>query len=125
MPFVTPVKQPSHRRPVGFRMHECLHRGFGRPTRTGPKRVPPIPQQFGREVAVGPCSLPSNSQRLNKERREIGPRPNTKTRNGNDWHKFFPPPIPNCLVEILRSSGGKLGGTPKGKDKEIRVRMGK
>jgi hypothetical protein len=36
--------------------------------------------------------LPSNSQRLNKERGEIGPRPNAKTRNGDDWHKFILPP---------------------------------
>jgi hypothetical protein len=87
--FITPVKQPSHSRPVGFRTHECLQEGLGRPTRAGPERVPAIPQQFDREVAVGPRGLPSNSQRLNEDRREIGSRPNAKTRDGDDdWHKL-------------------------------------
>ena len=41
---------------------------------------------------LNPLSLPGNSQRLNKERREKGPRPNAKTRDGDDWHKFLLPP---------------------------------
>jgi hypothetical protein len=36
--------------------------------------------------------LPGNSQRVNEKRREIGPRPNAKTRNGDEWHKFLLPP---------------------------------
>ena len=62
--FVTPVKNASHGRPVGFRAHECLHRILGRPSRASPKRVPAVPQQFDCEVPLGSRSLPSNPQRL-------------------------------------------------------------
>lgn len=86
--FITPLKQPSHCRPVGFRVHESLHRSLGRPTRAGPERVPAIPQHFDREIAFSVLSLPRNSQRLHHERREIRPRPNPQTRNGYDCHDF-------------------------------------
>ncbi len=85
--FVTPVKQLSHCRSVGLCKHERLHRFLRRPNRARPERLGAILQQFDREDAVGPHSLAGNSQRLKKERGEIEPRPNAKTRNGDDWHK--------------------------------------
>jgi hypothetical protein len=70
-------------------MHECLHRSFGRPIRCGPERVPPIPKYSDREVAVGLRCLPRYTQRLNKERGQIVPRPNAKTCNGDDRHELL------------------------------------
>jgi hypothetical protein len=66
---------------------QCRRRKLVR--RVGRRSVPAIPQQSDREDAVGPGSLPGNSQRLNEECGEIGPRPNPNTRHGDDWHTFL------------------------------------
>ena len=87
--FITPVKQPSHDRPMHPRVHEGSHRGLGRPTRTSPKRVSAIPQQSGRKVAVGRRRLTSNSKRLDDEHGKIQPRPHPKPRNRHEWHRFL------------------------------------
>jgi len=65
--FVTPVKQASHSRPVGIRMHECLHRPLGRPTRAGPECAPAILQQCDGEVAVS-CRGRQNARRMEHRR---------------------------------------------------------